>query len=351
VTRPARAPGASRRRADVREATVRAQAKINLYLRVLAREDGGYHQLETLMQRLALGDRVRVRVGPGVAGRTLDCRGPALPPGGLGPVERNLAYRAAVAFAEATGWPDAFAIAVEKEVPVGGGLGGGSADAGAVLRCLNALAPEALAPGRAARARRAARRRRAVPHGRGAARARVGARGAHVGAAAAARAAGAPGLLRRGGGDARGVRRARGVAPGDGRAPAARAVDARAADAVGRRGARGRERLRAGGAPGARRRRRGATALRRRGAAGGAAQRPRRPAGEEGAPDGPPPAGDRAPIALMSGSGATVFLLTPLAGVEVGLEVAAPADAAGTPAVRVVETRTARRVARVQVRG
>jgi hypothetical protein len=53
----------------------------------------------------------------------------------------------------------------------------------------------------------------------------------------------------------------------------------------------------------------------------------------------------------MSGSGATVFLLTPLAGVEVGLEVAAPADARGTPAVRVVETRTARRVAAVRLRG
>jgi hypothetical protein len=53
----------------------------------------------------------------------------------------------------------------------------------------------------------------------------------------------------------------------------------------------------------------------------------------------------------MSGSGATVFLATPLGGVEVGLEVAAPADAEGAPAVRVLETRTARRVARVRLRG
>jgi hypothetical protein len=73
--------------------------------------------------------------------------------------------------------------------------------------------------------------------------------------------------------------------------------------------------------------------------------------GADGATDEPPPVGDRAPIALMSGSGATVFLATPLGGVEVGLEVAAPADAEGAPAVRVVETRTARRVARVRVRG
>lgn len=122
---------------EVREARVVAQAKINLFLRVLAREASGYHQLETLFQRLALGDDVRVRVG--VAGRTLDCGG-----ADVGPVERNLAWRAALAYAAATGWPDGFAIEIDKRIPVGGGLGGGSADAGGVLRCLNALAPAPL---------------------------------------------------------------------------------------------------------------------------------------------------------------------------------------------------------------
>jgi 4-diphosphocytidyl-2-C-methyl-D-erythritol kinase len=78
---------------------------------------------------------------------------------------------------------------------------------------------------------------------------------------------------------------------------------------------------------------------------------PDAPRDEGGGPDEPPPAGDRVPVALMSGSGATVFLLTPLGGVEVGLEVTAPADADGTPAVAVVETRTVRRVAAVRVRG
>jgi 4-diphosphocytidyl-2-C-methyl-D-erythritol kinase len=78
---------------------------------------------------------------------------------------------------------------------------------------------------------------------------------------------------------------------------------------------------------------------------------PDAPPDADGPADAPPPPGDRAPIALMSGSGATVYLLTPLGGVEVALEVAAPADAEGTPAVRVVETRTARRVAAVRVRG
>lgn len=123
----------------VAEARVAAQAKANLFLRVLAREASGYHQLETLFCRLDLADDVRVRVGG--RGRSLDCAGDAMPPGGLGAVDRNLAWRAAVAYAEATGWPDDWAIEIDKHVPVGGGLGGGSADAGAVLRCLNALAP------------------------------------------------------------------------------------------------------------------------------------------------------------------------------------------------------------------
>lgn len=123
-------------------ARVVAQAKVNLFLRVLAREATGYHQLETLFCRLTLGDDVRVRLTDGA--RTLDCSGPAMPPGGLGPVEQNLAWRAAVAFAEATGGPAGFAIEIDKRIPVGGGLGGGSADAGGVLRALNALAPKPL---------------------------------------------------------------------------------------------------------------------------------------------------------------------------------------------------------------
>jgi 4-diphosphocytidyl-2-C-methyl-D-erythritol kinase len=119
-----------------------AQAKVNLFLRVLAREASGYHQLETLFCRLDLGDDVVVRTS--VRGRSLDCTGEVIPPNGLGPVEWNLAWRAATAYADATGWPNDFAIEIEKRIPVGGGLGGGSANAGAVLRCLNALSPAPL---------------------------------------------------------------------------------------------------------------------------------------------------------------------------------------------------------------
>jgi 4-diphosphocytidyl-2-C-methyl-D-erythritol kinase len=124
----------------VSAARVLAQAKVNLFLRVLAREAGGHHQIETLFQRLEVGDDVVVRTD--VQGRALDCRG-----ADLGPVERNLAWRAALAFAEVAGWPHDFSIEIDKHIPVGGGLGGGSADAAAVLRALNALAPAPLADG------------------------------------------------------------------------------------------------------------------------------------------------------------------------------------------------------------
>jgi 4-diphosphocytidyl-2-C-methyl-D-erythritol kinase len=128
-----------------RTARVAAQAKINLVLRVLARESSGYHSIETVFLRLGLTDDVVVRVGDAIHGRTLDCGG-VLPPGGLGDTRENLAYRAACTYADATGWPDRFAIELTKDIPTGAGLGGGSADAGAVLRALDALSPSPLGP-------------------------------------------------------------------------------------------------------------------------------------------------------------------------------------------------------------
>lgn len=117
-------------------ASVEAQAKVNLRLCVLAREASGYHQLESLFLRIDLADTVRVATNTAV--RELQCPGVALPQ------EQNLAFRAALAFTEAAGWPTGFHIEIEKRIPAGGGLGGGSADAGAVLRALNALAPTPL---------------------------------------------------------------------------------------------------------------------------------------------------------------------------------------------------------------
>ena len=118
-------------------ARVEAQGKINLFLRILSREPDGYHQLETLFQRIALADSVTVSTNR--SGRSLECSG-----ADTGPVEKNLAWRAAIAFAEAAGGPTNFRVEIVKRIPVGGGLGGGSADAAAVLRALNALAEKPL---------------------------------------------------------------------------------------------------------------------------------------------------------------------------------------------------------------
>lgn len=122
--------------------TERAHAKINLLLRILARETTGYHGIETLFQRLALHDVVRVHVSD--APSTLTCHGPTMPAAGLGPVEQNLAWRAAAAYTTAAGWHTGWQIDIEKHIPVGGGLGGGSADAAAVLRALEAQCPTPL---------------------------------------------------------------------------------------------------------------------------------------------------------------------------------------------------------------
>jgi 4-diphosphocytidyl-2-C-methyl-D-erythritol kinase len=134
----------ARAESRARSARVAAQAKVNLRLRILAREASGYHQLETLFLRLALADDVTVRATDGT--RSLDVTG-EVDARQLGPAERNLAWRAAIEYADATGWPAGFAIGLEKRIPVGGGLGGGSADAGAVLRALDALAPSPVGEG------------------------------------------------------------------------------------------------------------------------------------------------------------------------------------------------------------
>jgi 4-diphosphocytidyl-2-C-methyl-D-erythritol kinase len=111
-------------------------AKINPYLRVTGRRADGYHDISTVF--LPLRDLTdRVVITPARQGRlTVSCRAPGVPDG-----EGNLAWRAAAAFAQATGIEPAWRIGVRKEIPVAAGLGGGSSDAAAVLRLLHALHP------------------------------------------------------------------------------------------------------------------------------------------------------------------------------------------------------------------
>lgn len=112
---------------------IAAHAKANLFLRVLAREDTGYHAIETLFTLLDLADELRAERRP--EGIELVVRG-----ADTGPTERNLAYRAADLLLEATGRRFGVRIELEKRIPVQAGLGGGSSDAAAALHAVNALA-------------------------------------------------------------------------------------------------------------------------------------------------------------------------------------------------------------------
>lgn len=111
---------------------IEARAKINWTLDIVGQRDDGYHLMDMLMQPVTLADTVTLTPAPGLS---LTCGGSPLLPAD----EKHLALRAARALKAHTGYPGGAAIHVEKRIPVGAGLGGGSADAAAVLAGLNRL--------------------------------------------------------------------------------------------------------------------------------------------------------------------------------------------------------------------
>jgi 4-diphosphocytidyl-2-C-methyl-D-erythritol kinase len=115
-----------------------ALAKVNLFLRVIAREESGYHGIETLLCLVSLADTVRAerREGRGV---TIDVEG-----ADLGPSDQNLAVRAADAVLAAVGQRFSIHLTLSKRIPVRAGLGGGSSDAAAALHAANRLAGDAI---------------------------------------------------------------------------------------------------------------------------------------------------------------------------------------------------------------
>jgi len=117
--------------------TVRAHAKANLFLRVLARETTGFHSIETLFTLLELHDDLTVERTAG--GIDLTVTG-----ADTGPAEQNLAYRAAALVLEATGNKFGVRIHLAKSIPVRAGLGGGSSDGAATLHAVNRLADGAI---------------------------------------------------------------------------------------------------------------------------------------------------------------------------------------------------------------
>lgn len=109
-----------------------AFAKINLTLDVLGKREDGYHDIQSVMQTISMRDDIEIDIGTG-ATWCLKCTDERIPTD-----ERNLAWKAAKVFFEATKKdPNGLEIRITKRIPTEAGLGGGSADAAAVLRALN----------------------------------------------------------------------------------------------------------------------------------------------------------------------------------------------------------------------
>ncbi|HYL60963.1 MAG TPA: 4-(cytidine 5'-diphospho)-2-C-methyl-D-erythritol kinase [Candidatus Acidoferrales bacterium] len=118
----------------------RACAKINLFLRVTGRRENGYHELDSIFLPISFADEVRVEAEP--ADETLislDCNVAA-----LASSRSNLASRAARAFMREFNLTATVRITLVKNIPVGSGLGGGSSDAGTVLRIMAQMVPEVI---------------------------------------------------------------------------------------------------------------------------------------------------------------------------------------------------------------
>lgn len=108
-----------------------AFAKVNLSLVVVGRRPDGYHELDTLFQAVALTDRLTFEPADTLS---LEVDDPSIPAG-----EENLVLRAARALAHEAGIRPKAALTLEKRIPSGGGLGGGSSDAAVTLLGLSAL--------------------------------------------------------------------------------------------------------------------------------------------------------------------------------------------------------------------
>jgi len=113
--------------------TIDAPAKVNLTLRVLGRREDGFHEIETVMAPLSLADRLEITLCEEY-GIRLTCSDASVPSDAS-----NLAHRAAAAFAEHTGLSFGVDIHLQKNIPHGAGLGGGSSDAAAVLVALDRI--------------------------------------------------------------------------------------------------------------------------------------------------------------------------------------------------------------------
>ncbi|QOX79565.1 4-(cytidine 5'-diphospho)-2-C-methyl-D-erythritol kinase [Trichlorobacter lovleyi] len=112
---------------------LQAPAKVNYRLDVIARRPDGYHELRMIMQRVNLCDQVSLKLVDGNEIK-VSCGREGVPDG-----EGNIAWKAARALLDLAGQPSGVEIAIQKNIPVAAGLGGGSSDCAAVLLGLNEL--------------------------------------------------------------------------------------------------------------------------------------------------------------------------------------------------------------------
>jgi 4-diphosphocytidyl-2-C-methyl-D-erythritol kinase len=117
--------------------TFLSPAKINLFLRVLGKRPDGYHEIRSLIQPVSLFDELTIELleGDSVGGPIKVTTDSTEAPGGAG----NLAHKAAAEFIKAAGVKKRISIHINKKIPVGAGLGGGSSNAATVLMALNDL--------------------------------------------------------------------------------------------------------------------------------------------------------------------------------------------------------------------
>lgn len=115
----------------MQELVLKAYAKINLALAIQNKRSDGYHNLSTIMQTVSIYDRVTLKKSNQI---TCNINNDFIPSG-----EKNIAFKAAKVFFEFTGIDAGVDIVIDKKIPYGAGMGGGSADAAAVFLGLNKL--------------------------------------------------------------------------------------------------------------------------------------------------------------------------------------------------------------------
>lgn len=109
-------------------------AKINLWLRVLGKREDGFHEVQTRLVKVDVADTVRLSLTGTTPGMDLTCNVPGIPTD-----DSNLAIMALKAFEARVGVSHGWNIHLEKRIPHGAGLGGGSSNAGTILRAANQL--------------------------------------------------------------------------------------------------------------------------------------------------------------------------------------------------------------------